>query len=340
MRLFEKFNLREPVFLKRDSTAQKELVLLQTRLSGASGEEKVKIERKMKAVSKGIAGEDNIAYELSNSHMPLYILHDLYLAHEGLTAQIDYLLITRKKFFILECKNLYGDIEINEQGDFIRHIHYGGTYRRERIYSPVTQNARHMELIRAMRLGQGRGIFSKSYFDRNFYEIYQSFIVLSNSKSVRRDRSAPPEIRRQVIYADQLIDSIRAANAQRREPERSDEEMQSLAELFLSAHQNVEPHISLDNAQDDDCEAVTASMPPAAPAPFAAGMYTAPLYTASVTPAAQGKADDQMICPRCGAPMKRRTAKKGTNAGKEFWGCSRYPQCKGIVDIQSPQAQA
>lgn len=35
------------------------------------------------------------------------------------------------------------------------------------------------------------------------------------------------------------------------------------------------------------------------------------------------------ICPRCQAPMVRRTAKRGRNAGKLFWGCSRYPTCQG-----------
>jgi restriction system protein len=36
-------------------------------------------------------------------------------------------------------------------------------------------------------------------------------------------------------------------------------------------------------------------------------------------------------CPKCGAPMIKRTAKKGANAGNSFWGCSRYPECRGIV---------
>ena len=38
-------------------------------------------------------------------------------------------------------------------------------------------------------------------------------------------------------------------------------------------------------------------------------------------------------CPLCGEPMCRRTARKGANAGKMFWGCSAYPECKGIVNV-------
>lgn len=36
-------------------------------------------------------------------------------------------------------------------------------------------------------------------------------------------------------------------------------------------------------------------------------------------------------CPKCGAKMILRTAKNGGYAGNQFWGCSRYPACKGIV---------
>jgi len=30
--------------------------------------------------------------------------------------------------------------------------------------------------------------------------------------------------------------------------------------------------------------------------------------------------------------MILRTAKKGANAGNQFWGCSNYPACKKIVE--------
>lgn len=38
-------------------------------------------------------------------------------------------------------------------------------------------------------------------------------------------------------------------------------------------------------------------------------------------------------CPLCGKSMRRRIARQGRNAGKPFWGCSAYPDCKGIVAI-------
>ena len=34
-------------------------------------------------------------------------------------------------------------------------------------------------------------------------------------------------------------------------------------------------------------------------------------------------------CPQCGSPMVLRTAKRGTHAGSTFYGCTKYPACKG-----------
>jgi restriction system protein len=42
---------------------------------------------------------------------------------------------------------------------------------------------------------------------------------------------------------------------------------------------------------------------------------------------------EPQVCPRCGLPMVLRTARNGRNAGGQFWGCSRFPDCRGIVKI-------
>ena len=34
-------------------------------------------------------------------------------------------------------------------------------------------------------------------------------------------------------------------------------------------------------------------------------------------------------CPVCGKMMVLRRAKSGKKVGQEFWGCSRFPQCRG-----------
>lgn len=36
-------------------------------------------------------------------------------------------------------------------------------------------------------------------------------------------------------------------------------------------------------------------------------------------------------CPRCGEPMVIRTTRGGENRGEQFWGCPRFPACRGLV---------
>lgn len=43
--------------------------------------------------------------------------------------------------------------------------------------------------------------------------------------------------------------------------------------------------------------------------------------------------DGKVKCPKCQSEMKIRTARKGKNAGGQFYGCSRYPKCRGTLTI-------
>jgi restriction system protein len=38
-------------------------------------------------------------------------------------------------------------------------------------------------------------------------------------------------------------------------------------------------------------------------------------------------------CPACGNPMVVRTARRGRNAGSQFWGCSEYPRCTATLPV-------
>lgn len=52
-------------------------------------------------------------------------------------------------------------------------------------------------------------------------------------------------------------------------------------------------------------------------------------------PPAQSRAEPVLspACPLCSKPMARRIAKRGANAGTEFWGCTGYPACRGTRTI-------
>lgn len=121
MNFFNK--LKEPVFLKESSDAQRQMTVLKALEPRLSLEGKKILLQDIKYLEYGIRGEEQIAYELKNSHMPMYVLHDVYLETDDLSAQIDYIVVTRKICFLIECKNLFGNIEINSKGEFILQSH-------------------------------------------------------------------------------------------------------------------------------------------------------------------------------------------------------------------------
>ena len=41
----------------------------------------------------------------------------------------------------------------------------------------------------------------------------------------------------------------------------------------------------------------------------------------------------ELICQRCGSALVFRTAKKGENAGNQFYGCSNFPKCRYIQNL-------
>jgi restriction system protein len=45
-------------------------------------------------------------------------------------------------------------------------------------------------------------------------------------------------------------------------------------------------------------------------------------------------------CPACGTGMVLRTARKGSNSGSQFWGCPKYPACRGTRPHSNSPASA
>ncbi|MDD2978467.1 MAG: NERD domain-containing protein [Hespellia sp.] len=231
---FSIFNrMKEPEVLKADNSAEKQLEQLKDLAPFLTEEGKTLLDLDIKKLEYGITGEKNILFELKNSHMPMCIIHDLYLSDGENTAQIDYLVFTKKICFVLECKNLYGNIEINEKGEFIRSVNYGKFYRKEGIYSPVTQNQRHMDLLRKLKSDKKSNFISKVLSDWNFNGFYQAIVVLANPNTVLNDKKAPSDIKDKVIRADQLIGHIKKAVKASRELGYTDAEMRAWAKGIL-----------------------------------------------------------------------------------------------------------
>ena len=244
MSLFQKIidvvqnnQIKGPEFFKAESDAERQLEALQALLPQAEGKVKVQIENDIKLLNMGIFGENNIAFELKNSHLPMLILQDLNLKYDSLSAQIDYLVIMRKFMVVIECKNLFGNLEINSNGDFIRILDFNGRTKKEGIYSPITQNTRHLELFRKIYLSSFENPVLRKMKEQVAFEAFKSVVVLANPKTVVNMKYAKKEVKDQIIRADQLINYLkRLENSANDRPSMTNEGMYINANRFLAHH--------------------------------------------------------------------------------------------------------
>ena len=317
-----------PVFLKESGEAELFVERMKELSAKASGELKEKIDEQIKYAEAGILGERQIVFELKNSGIDLFAMHDIFLECDDLSAQIDFLLVTRRHIIVIECKNLFGNIEIDEKGNFVRHINFGKAYRKEGVYSPVTQNARHMNVLKRVRAQAKKNVVSKMLFEKFFDENYKSVVVLANPKTVLADKAAPREIRDQVIRADQIASYIKKLDGKGDSADYSLKEMRDIAEYFLNR--------SVPNRSDYDAKYEELLKETASTDAQTVSESAAKSCDPSTAVPKPSNGEEPRICPRCGKPLVLRIAKKGEHVGNRFYGCSGYPKCR-YIDVAAPQ---
>lgn len=229
--------LKNALIIKETSSMDQSIKLMKEALQEKSGFDIERLERDLKYLEVGNYGEQQILYELKNSQIPMIVIRDLCLVYEDNKAQIDFLIITGSSYYLLECKNLYGNIEINSRGDFIRTVFENGNYKKEGMYSPITQNQRHLNVLKEMRIADMTNPIQKLLFTKGFESIHVPLVVLTNAKTVVNMRYAKKEVKEQVIRVDQLVEFIRKRE---KTIERcfNDEDLNKLGQYFLSKHQN------------------------------------------------------------------------------------------------------
>lgn len=298
------FNNSEVIILKESSDAKQYLEKLQSIRMTVMDNSRVadKIDKEIAIVEAGIYGEESILFELKNSGMNLVVIHDLYIETEdGRSAQIDYFVITPYMNVIIECKNLFGNLEINNMGEFIRTIEYKGRKYKEGIYSPITQNERHKEVYKDCRK-KDKNFASKLLFEKNFDRYNKFIVVLANPKTVVNDRFAKKEVKEQVIRCDQLVAYLKNLKS---DVKSSKMEMLELGEKILAM--NIETRKDYLKKYEDLVSEIKLNK--------------------------TINESDNLVCPKCGSKLVLRTARKGANSGNQFYGCSAFPNCRFIKNV-------
>lgn len=196
---------KDTILYYSGNTLENKIKVLENKLKNVrSKEEKLYLYEEIQKYKYGIQGENKILYELKNSHIPMYILHDINLEYKDYKAQIDFIILTKKNYYIIECKHLYGNISIDNKGNFYRI----NNKNKVGIYNPITQLDRHINIIR--RYIEDRNNFiGKLIVKKIFDSMYHGIVVLANDNTVVEDKYAPKNVKNKVIRADQLIEYIK-----------------------------------------------------------------------------------------------------------------------------------
>jgi len=196
---------KDTILYYSGNTLENKIKVLENKLKNTkSKEEKSYLYEEIQKYKYGIQGENKILYELKNSHIPMYILHDINLEYKDYKAQIDFIILTKKNYYIIECKNLYGNISIDNKGNFYRI----NNKNKVGIYNPITQLDRHINIIR--RYVEDRNNFiGKLIIKKIFDSMYHGIVVLANDNTVVEDKYAPKNVKNKVIRADKLIEYIK-----------------------------------------------------------------------------------------------------------------------------------
>lgn len=204
MAIFQKFT--DTVFYKRDSELEYQINALKKINSEFPSNEKIM--QKLKLCELGLKGEKEIEFELKNSNIGMYVLHDINIEVDDIKAQIDYIIITPGFVYFVECKNLIGNITINNRGEFIREYYYGNRKIKEGIYSPLRQAERHIEVFKKAWKKRNSGALDMIFREKKLDYWYRPLAIMANSKNILDIKFAPKNVKEKVIRSDSLINYI------------------------------------------------------------------------------------------------------------------------------------
>lgn len=245
------YRFKKQILYKEDNTTEKEINRLKEYEKAHPNKE---LAQKIKFFEYGLAGEKQVLYELLNSGIGMYILHNVHYEYKGKVAQIDFVVITARCTYYIECKNFIGNITINNKGDFIREYIYNNKKIKEGVYNPITQSKRHLELAKEQNYDNAN-ILYKLNFEKNFNSFHDYIVVMANPKTIIDDKYAPKEIKERLVKADQIIECLKRLES-KREPFRFEKDIKESADAYLES--NVErPLINIkteDNYQNSSVE--------------------------------------------------------------------------------------
>lgn len=225
------YRFKNQVLYKEDTTTQKELDRMKEYLKTHPNKD---LENKVKLFEYGLAGEKQVLYELLHSGIGMYILHNVSFEYKGKAAQIDFVVITARCTYFIECKNFIGNITINSKGDFVRTYMKNNRKVTEGTYNPITQSKRHLEIIKEENYDNAN-ILYKMNFEKTFDSFHDYIVVMANPKTIINDKYAPKNIKERLVKADQIIECLKRLES-KRDPFRFEKDIKKVADVYIESN--------------------------------------------------------------------------------------------------------
>lgn len=223
---------------------------------------------------------------------------------QGGTTQIDHIIVSAYGLFVIETKHYRGWIfggENDRQWTQKIHGRHSQTFG-----NPLRQNYKHTECLRAL-------------LDLTRNQV-KSVVVFTGECALKTRDKLPKHVtdpggcvvyiksHRDILFDDEMVAVVESAIRENR-----------LTPGWKTAYQHVAYVKNLHPGQEEarkEAGSVTEHVE----------AQEAPIPDAPET---------AKVCPKCGAVMVLRTAKRGPNAGNQFWGCSNFPNCRVIKNTKN-----
>jgi hypothetical protein len=281
-----------------------------------SEKQKALIKQDIQALKNGYEAEKQNAYYIDfylNDSKNIVVLHDIRIQHNGQTAQIDHMLISRFGIELLESKSFTGETTIND--DLSITVKYNG--KNKSFENPIEQSKRHAKILH-------------EFINKNFnlgkrIEILGGFpidnIVLLNPKTTITNKKLPQGFFRADSYISKRVEKIDNLNAL--DVIKFASKMIKIDTVKKIANFLVENHTPLHFDYEKK--------------------YKVPNKTVAVekvqtlqkeTPQVKDILTVGSPCPFCKSPLVLRNATKD----KPFLGCSSFPKCRFTRRVTKEEA--
>ncbi|KSU89231.1 MULTISPECIES: NERD domain-containing protein [Bacillales] len=220
--------LKTPILVKEATESNQLIEQSKQEIANTVDEKQSKsLHEKIKLLELGLKGENSVLFELQNSFMPIHILHDVRIVHNDLKAQIDFVVLTRKFILLIEVKNYYGNILVNEKDEFIRQVYKGNRLAfQEGFYSPVRQVERQVEVFESYMRDMGAVTRTP----------IKSVVVFTNNRTVINTKKASKHVKEKLLRVDGLVAYIKQ-ELEKSSPVRfMDNRMKEMSDYIKATH--------------------------------------------------------------------------------------------------------